>query len=213
MRMSPISSRTVAGLALAGLLAWSLPASAAETSPQDARHFMQDITDRTVTVLRNAKTADAAKTRAAFEAILRDGLDLNIIGRFVLGNAWRTASERQQATFIELFTVYVLDSYSRRLGGSYSGETIKLTGAGPIAGTDAIINSEIDRTDGQPPVKVDWRVRDVDGHMKIIDVVVEGLSMALTQRQEFASVMQHGGLDGLIGELRQRVQKLQSANN
>ncbi len=209
MHISRVLRSTLAGLALAGLLASGVAAAEAATSPQAARHFMQDIADRAIALLKGAKSADPNKTRVEFQSILREGLDLDIIGRFVLGNSWRSATPRQQATFIDLFSVYVLDAYSRRLG-TYSDETIKLTGAGPIAETDALIDSEVDRPDG-PPVKVGWRVRDVDGHMKIIDVIVEGLSMALTQRQEFAAVIQHSGLDGLVEELRQRVQKLHEA--
>ena len=80
-------------------------------------------------------------------------------------------------------------------------------GAQQFADSDALVETEIKRPDGAP-LKAAWRVRDINGHLKIIDVVVEGVSMALTQRQEFASVIQHSGLDGLISDLRNRVNNL-----
>jgi phospholipid transport system substrate-binding protein len=211
MHFARILRSTLISLAFAGLLASGVVSAETPTSAPEAQKFLQDLADRTIALLKDANKQDPEKTRATFEAILSDGLDLDMIGRFVLGNAWQGASPELQKQFITLFSNYVLDIYSHRFG-TYRGETIKLTGTEPIAGTDVLVDSEIGRPDGLP-IKVGWRVRNVGGRMKVVDVVVEGVSMALTQRQEFASVLQKVGLGGLVQDLRDRVQKLDEKPN
>ncbi len=178
------------------------------TSTAEAAKFVQTLGDRAVALFANYTPAEAAKSREEFRQIFDQGFDLELISRFVLGSAWRTATPDQKAQYRQLFDDWVLDTYSRRIG-AYKGETFKVTGSEPIAGTDAIVETEIIRNDG-PPLKAAWRVRDIDGKLKIIDVVVEGISMALTQRQEFASEIQHKGLDGLIRDLKARVDNLKA---
>ncbi|HLI10400.1 MAG TPA: ABC transporter substrate-binding protein [Alphaproteobacteria bacterium] len=205
--------RVLVVLALTGLMATavSLRAMAATpTSPEKAAKFVQDLGQRAVQLLGNYDEAHAAQHQAEFKSLVRQGFDLDLIGRFVLGNAWRTATPEQQREYQQLFSKWVLDSYARRLG-AYKGETFSITGSQPIANTDALVETQIMRPGGQQPLKAGWRVREIDGQMKIIDVVVEGVSMALTQRQEFASVVQREGLDGLITDLRTRLQNLEKS--
>lgn len=193
-------------LAILALLGIS-PAAEAQpkTSPQEAEKFIQDIGTRAVALLAKYNDKDP-QHQEEFKALVRRGFDLELIGRFALGGAWRTASPQQQGEYQQLFATWVLNSYSRRLG-AYRGETFSIQGSQPIADTDALVDTEIRRPDGAP-LKAGWRVREIDGQLKIIDVMVEGVSMALTQRQEFASVVQRQGLDGLIQELRTRVDNL-----
>ena len=183
------------------------PAAGAEatTSPQQAEKFIQDLGNRAFSLLANYDEKDA-KHQEEFKALVRQSFDFDLIGRFTLGNAWRSASPEQQREYQQLFAIWVVDSNSRRLG-AYMGETFNITGSQPIADTDALVETEIRPADGAP-LKAGWRVREIAGQLKIIDVVVEGVSMALTQRQDFASVMQREGLDGLIQELRTRVGNL-----
>ena len=100
-----------------------------------------------------------------------------------------------------------------RLGarlGQYSGEKFKVTGARADGDKGTIVDSNILR-DPQPAVRVQWRVRQRDGHLKIVDVVVEGVSMAVTQRSEFASVIRKRGgqVSGLIEDLRAKLTTLE----
>lgn len=190
-------------LALLGMA----PAAGAQvkTSPQQSEKFIQDIGSRAVALLAKYDDKDP-RHQDEFKTLVRQGFDLDLIGRFALGSAWRSASPEQQHEYQQLFATWVLDSYSRRLG-AYKGETFNILGSQSIADTDALVDTEIRRPDGAP-LKAGWRVREIGGQLKIIDVVVEGVSMALTQRQEFASVVQRQGLDGLINELKVRVDNL-----
>lgn len=193
-------------LAILALLGAAPAANAqAKTSPQQSETFIQDIGSRAVALLAKYDDKDP-RHQEEFKALVRQGFDLDLIGRFALGGAWRSASPEQQKEYQQLFATWVLDSYARRLG-AYKGETFGILGSQSIADTDALVDTEIKRPDGAP-LKAGWRVREIGGQLKIIDVMVEGVSMALTQRQEFASVVQRQGLDGLIQELRTRVDNL-----
>src|SRR5262249_26267570 len=130
------------------------------------------------------------------------------IARFVLGRYWNLATPEQQRDYQRLFADMIVKVYSGRFS-MYSGETLKVTGSRQESGSDSIVSSQILRPSG-PPVSVDWRVRDRNGDYKIIDVAVEGVSMGVTQRDEFSSVIQRGGgtVDALIKELRRRTGEL-----
>ncbi|HYB10511.1 MAG TPA: ABC transporter substrate-binding protein [Alphaproteobacteria bacterium] len=196
-----ISVRQLVATVLASFLILSpCAASAADvTSPERAERFIDDIGSRTMKTLTDTSLSQAEKEKRV-RALLSEGLDLVTIGRFALGRTWQTATDAQRAEYSKLFAVYVLNTYARRLA-AYSGETFKITGAQPMADTDALVTSVIGRPNGEP-VDTGWRVRSGDRGYKIIDVLIEGVSMALTQRQEFAAVVQNKGLDGLLESLR-----------
>ena len=143
---------------------------------------------------------------------MRKAFNLDYIGRFVLGATWRRATPEQRADYLELFGEFVVRTYAKRLGG-YSGEALvvlKTTVTGKKR--DVIVFTRIDRPSG-PPLKANWRVREFDHQDKIIDVSVEGVSMAVTQRQEFASVTRRSGLEGLLQILRARTERLPAARS
>jgi phospholipid transport system substrate-binding protein len=97
-----------------------------------------------------------------------------------------------------------LKIYSDRFS-LYGGETLKVAASRQDSTVDAIVSSQIVRPSG-PPINVDWRVRNRNGDYKIIDVVVNGISMGVVQHDEFSSVIQRGGgnIDALLSELRRR---------
>ncbi len=193
------------------LLAGSLlgaPAGA-QTSPQLAAAFVQQLANQAIATLR-APGATIEQREAAFRSLLRQGFDLELIGRFVLGRYYRSATPEQRADFQALFEDYLLRTYSSRLGG-YSGETFTVVSATAAGAKDALIRTRIDRPSG-PPLHADWRVRGSGNQNRIIDVMVEGVSMALTQRSEFDAVIGRNGFEGLLTALRARVQKYSVAS-
>ncbi len=128
-----------------------------------------------------------------FRTMLRANFDIPTIARFVLGRYWNVATPEQQQEYFQLFEEMVVRTYADRFD-SYSGETFHITSSRPEGEHDAFVVSEIHRPNG-PPVHVEWRVRERDRRLGIIDVVVEGVSMSVTQRQEFSSVIQSKGGD------------------
>jgi phospholipid transport system substrate-binding protein len=189
---------TAALVLIAGTLASPIPAAAAA----DPAALITSLGNRALEVL--GKNATPAQRVARFHELFREDFDVPGIARFVLGRYWKQATEEQQQEFVRLFTDYIALVYSSQLS-VYSGETLKVTGSRPEP-EGALVASEIIRPSGAPPVKVDWHLTARDGAYKIRDVAVDGISMATTQRSEFASVIQRNGgqVQGLIAMLREK---------
>jgi phospholipid transport system substrate-binding protein len=190
-------------LSLAFALAlFVVPAKAA--APSDAAGFVNDLVNTALKTLDNKQLSeeDRAKT---FRELLDKDFDMPRISRFVLGPYWREASDQEKQQFQKLFEDYVVRSYAQRFS-EYSGEQVKVTGSRPESETSTLVQSQVVRQSG-PPAKVDWRVRKDDKGFKIVDVDVEGVSMVLTQREEFSSVIQRSGgtVAGLNKELQQKL--------
>ena len=179
------------------------PAEAADkTSPQEAEKFIKALGNQAVKLLSD-KSIPMTDREGKIRELLRHNFDLETIGRFVLGKYWRTATPDQQSEYLSVFSEYVLRTYARRFGG-YGNEQFKITSATPLGSRDAIVLTEISRQAG-PPITAGWRVRDSDNSYKIIDVMVEGVSMAATQRSEFETIVRNQGLVNLIEILRAKV--------
>ena len=169
----------------------------------DAAGFILDLGQRTVQIL--AAREPESEREARFRALFDEGFDVPAISRFVLGTYWRTASEEQRRSFITLFEVYVVHAYAVRFN-EYSGQQLKVTAARAEGDESALVQSVIAQPGGAPPLRVDWRVSKTDKGYRINDVVVEGVSMAVTQRQEFSAVIQRNGgqIDALLKMLREK---------
>jgi phospholipid transport system substrate-binding protein len=177
-------------------------AAAPNAIAADANVFMSELWTRAVEVLD--KKAPLTERLTRFRQLFQADFDGPGIARFVLGRYWRTASEQEQQEYMKLFEDYVIFVYGTRLS-HFNGETFKVRGSrtdesGTVVSTDIISPS------GEPPIKVDWRLVADKGAFKINDVIIEGISMMVTQRSEFASIIQrHGGqVGGLLALMREK---------
>ena len=200
-RAARVSRRAaLAGLAaLPALLAMApTPAAAA----RDAISFMNELWTRATEVLSDK--APPAQRQARFRQLFQQDFDGPGIARFVLGRYWRIASTEEQQEFMKLFQEYIVLVYSTRLAG-FGGETFKVRASRPEAGA-IIVSTEIIGANATAPLKVDWRLVPDGESYRISDVVVGGVSMLVTQRSEFASVIQrHGGqVRGLLTLMREK---------
>ncbi len=168
--------------------------------------FIQSLGDRAIGVIAD-KSITANQRNDRFRQILQDSFDLMTIGRFVIGRTWNTATPDQQQEYMKLFQALVIKSYGDRLT-LYTGEGFTVTATRPESEKDYIVNSQITHPDGSEPTTIDWRVRQKNGKFGVIDVVVEGVSLSVTQRQEYAAVIQSndGKIDGLLALMRQQLQ-------
>jgi phospholipid transport system substrate-binding protein len=178
-------------------------AAAAESQGADAGGFVQDLGNRAIAQLAGQQIPEQEE-RARFRRLLNEAFDLNAIGKFTVGRAyWSTATPQQQQQFLSLYETQVTNAYAKRFQ-DYSGEQFRVNGQNKEDGGDTVVNSEITRPSGGQPVQVQWRVRPEGGSLKIVDVVIEGISMAVTDRQQFSAVIQRGGgtIDSLIDALK-----------
>jgi phospholipid transport system substrate-binding protein len=169
----------------------------------DPKDFVAALGQKTLLILNQKQLAPGDRERS-LRVLFQGSFDIQQLSRFVLGRFWRTASEPQREEFTKLFESYIVETYSTRLG-TFGGEDFKVTGA-RAEGEATLVASQILRPNNAPAVKIDWHVAKVGGEAKIGDVQVEGISLALTQRQEFAAVIQRNGgqLEGLLRLLRDR---------
>jgi len=152
---------------------------------KQAENFIRKLTDDAVSTLETTKGDDNLRTQA-FKRILNDNFDMEVIARFAMGRYWAVASDQERKKYTSLFKNMVVDVYTKRFS-AYTNQKITVKGNKPAGRKDFIVNSVIDNN-GQI-IKLDWRIR----KGKVIDVIVEGVSMSVTQRSEFASVIQRGG--------------------
>ena len=190
-------------------VALALPAPYARAAAPDAVSFVDTMVNQALGMLRDKQMPKAERDQK-FAALLSQDFDIPRISRFVLGRYWASASEQERAEFAKLFERWVVRTYSARFS-DYSGETVKVGSARPQGETDIVVESQIIHPDGSPPAKVDWRVRQKDGTFKIVDIDVEGVSMALTEKEEFSSVIQRNG--GTVANLNNALQQNLASND
>jgi phospholipid transport system substrate-binding protein len=186
---------TAALVMVAGILTAAGPAAAGE-NPVD---FIRTMGNQGLAVIRSNAAMD--QKAAYFHQLLRQDFDLTDISRFVLGPYWRVASEAQRQEFRGLLEDHIVRFYGRQFGES-GGESLRVTGS-RVDAAGVIVMSQIIRPQG-PPIEVDWRLEANDGRYKISDVIVDRVSMALSQRSEFAAIIQRNGgqVSGLLATLR-----------
>ena len=199
-------------LFMLGILVFSLPqaamaepAGAADVLGTPQGQFIQSLGDKAIAILAD-KSLSAEQRNQQFRQMLRDSFDLSTIGRFALGRSWNMASLEQRNEYMRLFEELVVKTYSDRFA-LYTGEGFKVRTTRPEGDKDFIVNSDITHPDGSPPTTVDWRLRQKSGKLGIIDVVVEGVSMSVTQRQEYAAVIERNGgnINALLDMMRERI--------
>lgn len=200
----------IACLALLAFCGWAgTPMRSIAADVQAASMFVEELGKDAITTLGKPNLT-RTEARQEFRRLFTTGFDVPWIARFVLARHWRRATAGQKQEFLELFEQLVVETYATQFS-DYNGENFRIVEAverGTLG--DVFVTTEIFFEDG-PATRVDWVVREQDGEMKIIDVVVEGISMGITQRQEFASVIQRQGgrFDGLLDVLRRKVASVQ----
>ena len=200
--VSPQAMAQAANVEPAPVNATEAAASQSNAAAEGAFKFVQSTAEKGLKFLSNPG-ADVSEKRAEFRKLLDSSFDLDTIGRFALGTYWKGATPAQQKEYQALFRKMVVDVYTARFN-DYKGQKFEAKGFRSIGQNDTLVNSFIVPTDGGQPIAVDWRVRNKNGSYKIVDVLVAGVSMSVTQRSDFASVIQRGGgnVDVLINHLK-----------
>lgn len=168
----------------------------------DATSFIQSLANETVAVLSDPTIADEERT-VYFRDLLRRGFAVELMGRYAVGPNWRTMSPTQRQEYLHLFVEFALGSYASKLSG-YSGESVEILKSVAAGDRDTLVRTRIVSAKGSQPIACDWRVRSIDGNPQVIDVMVEGMSLLVTQRAEFSAVLRKRGIEGLFELLREK---------
>ena len=178
-----------------------LAADTAADDPVAAEEFIRQLAGDAIGILNDTAMTQSERDEA-FRALLREGFALDYVSRLVLGRHRRTASSAQKAAYEKVFPEYILRIYSSRLT-RVGDEEFVVGGTAPAGKRDIYVRSKIVRPDG-PPLAADWRVRKMGEELKVIDLKVEGISMVITQRDEFMAKIASSGLDSLIADLKRQ---------
>ena len=127
--------------------------------------------------------------------IAERGVDINGIGMYTLGKYRKSISEEEKSKYQKLFKSYFLKSFSSRLV-DYTDPKINVVSEKKVSDKYTIVNSILEANKGRPEVKIDWRIYTKNPEKPLIrDLMVEGLSLARTQKEEFNSVIQNNNGD------------------
>lgn len=203
MRTAPVLlvALTVAFAAVAGKAALG-------ATEDPAGLFVADLAAETIDALSN-KSLSVAERERVLGRVLDRGFDVPTIGRFAVGRHWRTATKAQRKEYVGVFRDFIVKIYSRRFA-SFSGERLKIIGVRVEDDRVSVVTSKLAR-EGGSATRIAWRVRRNSDRFRIVDISVEGVSMLITQRDEFLSVIRRkgNGIAGLIAILRDKTAALE----
>lgn len=166
--------------------------------------FVDNISKNVINIISNKNTDDAKK-----EQLLKDTFNENVdvewIAKFVLGSYWRDASNEQKKRYVNLYRQYLQNSYVPKFK-NYTNQKIEINKVSKEDKDEYLVSTTIKSQDNF--VKVDYRIRDI-GNQKyfIFDVVAEGISLIISQRSDFASILSNGGIEELNKRLESKVSK------
>jgi phospholipid transport system substrate-binding protein len=193
------------GIALIGLFIlaalWLGPFAAVAATAEQASDFIAELTSDTIAAVRSEDPVPVREDR--IQQVLRRGLDLDFMSRFVLGHYWREATPEQKEQYREVFGAFIVRTYAHRLANQtitkFAIISVRQTENG-----DVVVEEKVERPQA-PPVYYGFRIRATEETPKVIDVSVEGVSMLLAQRSDFMSVIQKQGFDALIQSIREKM--------
>jgi len=184
MRKTLIYSFTLLLLFKASLLAYS-------TNPVD---FVNEIVNDAITKLGD-KNLNKEQKSLFIEKIAIENIDINALSLYTLGELRKSADKTDIQDYKKTFEKYFLKNLTSRLT-DYSSSKFEIIGEDKKSSNYTIVNSKVTPNDGGPEIKIDWRIYTKNPEKPLIrDLIVEGLSLARTQKEEFASILNSNNND------------------
>ena len=195
-----------------------LQGSTAFAAPSSPESFVQQNVEQGFAIL-NDKSLAPSEREAQFRALLLSITDVKRVALFTLGPYARGVSDSQEESFVNAFASYFVVVLEQNLE-RYPGQTVTVTGSKIRAADDVIVTAKLSggaaATSRAAPVNIAFRIRtNASGADSVVDLQVEGVSMALTQRDEFSAFLaQHAGNIGLLtAELEARAARVHTGNS
>ena len=195
----------------AALIAATAAAPAAAQEPEPAAETQESATEGAIAFAKEltgdataALTSDKpeAEQLADFQQVLSDGMALDVIGKFMIGETRKSMNDEQIARYDAVFPNYLTKLYAEQFK-DIVGKPLEVVEAKALGARDVIVRTRFDRKEGGP-INVDWRVRKLkSGERKAIDIIVQGVSIMLVKREEFSSFVSTNGVDALLERLEE----------
>ena len=174
----------------------------------DPKTLIKELLDDAVTILGDKNISIADKNKK-IETIALQNIDIEALGMYTLGQVRKNLDSTNLESYKKLFRKYFLKSLTSRLN-DYTSQKFEILGAEQKSETYTIVNSKIIESSTSPEVKIDWRVYSKDPTKPLIrDLIVEGLSLARTQKEEFASILNsnNNDINVLFAKLEEFIKK------
>ncbi len=173
----------------------------------EPKEFVQQTVDDAARALDQSLSQDLKITK--LKTIAKNSVDIRGIGFYSLGKYRKTISDQKKKEYLDIFTKYFLKSFSSRLA-QYSNPKIIVNSQKKLNDKYTMVSSVLIATNDKPEVKIEWRVitKDPDNPL-IIDLIIEGVSLAKVQKEEFYSIMQSndGDINALFKNLKEFVER------
>lgn len=179
----------------------------ADIDKDKAVEMVENLTKEGIEKIINSNASPQEKNEI-FRKLFSENLDLDFIGRYVLGRYWRTASASQKKEFINLYREFNVITWSKRFD-EFKGKKFVFSGTSSASNPNQIfVNTKVPMEEGNP-VSVKWRVYDHNNKLKIIDIIIENVSLAQTARNEYTAFIAKSpkGLEGLLENLREKIKQ------
>ena len=182
--------------------------SAALAYSSDPKEFVNELVNDAISLLSD-KSATKEKKEDFIKTIALENVDINALGLYTLGELRKSSNKDDIIKYQDVFEKYFLKSLTSRLV-DYSSSKFEIIGSDQKSANYTIVSSKIIPEDGDPEIKIDWRIYTKNPEKPLIrDLIVEGLSLARTQKEEFASILSSNNNDImiLISKLQEFVSK------
>ena len=168
--------------------------SFATTYSSDPQTFVKEMVNDAINTLSNKNLTDEEKANF-IENLAMDNVDINALGLYTLGELRKSADKANLEKYQRTFEKYFLKSLTSRLT-DYSSNKFEVISSEKKSSNYTIVKSKIAKSENQPEIKIDWRIYTKNPEKPLIrDLIVEGLSLARTQKEEFASILSSNNND------------------
>ena len=170
---------------------------------QTYKNFITTLGNNIIGILVDKK-APLTERKEKFRQVLRDYFDIPEIGKFVLARYWRRATDQQKIEYLVLFENAIVDNYAAQFD-NYQNEMLEVQNVREDSDQGVLVMSIIKRQTGAPPLKIDWKIFQTKRGLRVYDIIINGVSMSITQRSEYGGIIsQNGGqIEGLLKLMRE----------
>lgn len=195
-------------------LPWTARTAWSEVGTADAEAAVRDVAGQIWDALGRTDLSERGRIDAIADTLV-EATDVELLSRLVLARYWQQLDDEQRARYQALFRDVVMRSFASRLNQYAKDargpleERFTIASSAPAGRQDVLVRSRV-RPQSGSTLAVDWRLRDSDGGPVVIDVIIEGVSLLVSQRSEFAAVIERSDMEGLLAELQARASSTSS---
>ena len=193
------SSRSLIGAVCASIMTIFAAVSGADaqTCAQSPEDYVRDLSDRIVAVMNKGLDRDGRK--GELQIMFLEYVAVEAVGRTVLGRFEGDLSDSQAINYLSVFSGYISSNYAGQLAG-LSGTQITVESSRPFGEQDILVRA-LFHLPNDPPLNANFRVRCLDGEQKLMDAIVQGVSVVITKRDEFVSFLRSNSIEALIAAM------------